>query len=45
MQTILANEFNAFYTSFNGSVADPGGGDDGVEDGMADGDSDGGVQW
>ena len=26
------------------SVADPGGGDDGVVDGMADGDSDGGVQ-
>ena len=44
MQTTLANEFNAFYTRFNGSVADPGGGDDGVVDVMADGDSDGGVQ-
>ena len=43
-QTTLANELNTFYTRFNGSVADPGGGDDGVVDVMADGDSDGGVQ-
>ena len=38
------NKLNTFYTRFNGSVADPGGSDDGVVDVMADGDSDGGVQ-
>ena len=38
------NELNTFYTRFNGSVADPGVGDDGVVDVMADGDPDGGVQ-
>ena len=43
-QTTLANELNTFYTCFNGSVADPCVGDDGVVDVMADGDSDGGVQ-
>ena len=43
-ETTLANELNTFYTRFNGSVADPGGGDDGVVDVMADGDSYGGVQ-
>ena len=43
-QTTLANELNTFYTRFNGSVADHGGGNDGEVDGMAGGDSDGGVQ-
>ena len=43
-ETTLANELNTFYTRFNGSVADPGGGVDGVGDVMADGDSYGGVQ-